>query len=187
MSFTNTRRGPVKAAGPVIFTEKRRHVFGRNFFQQQMHIIKPPWKLFNRRGTQTFYERVVWGAWGIEVEILLTSVSPRDVHIPSSFQNFTFFHLLHSVVHGNSLHVLLIDLALQTLTFRKAWNLGFCFSHLVIVSLLISKKFTNGGYVFNKSFDWKKQLLGLCFTYYVSLYICSYALSHTKMLKGTLQ
>lgn len=88
---------------------------------------------------------------------------------------------------GNGLHVLLKDLVLQTLTFRKAWNLGFCFSHLVIVSLLISKKFTNGGYVFNKSFDWKKQLLWFCFTYYVALYICSYALSHRKLLKGTFQ
>lgn len=31
-SLTNTGRGPVKAAAPVIFTERRRHVFGRQFF-----------------------------------------------------------------------------------------------------------------------------------------------------------
>lgn len=157
---------------------------GGTFFQQQMHIIKPPWKLFNRGETHTFSEK---GAWRIAVQILPIFLSPKDVHIPSSFQNFTFFHLVHSGEHGNSPHVLFIDLFLQIFTFRKAWNLGFCFSHLVIVSLLISKKFTNGGYVFNKSFDWKKQLLGVCLTYYVSLYICSYALSHTKLLKGTLQ
>lgn len=30
-------------------------------------------------------------------------------------------------------------------TFKNAWNLGFCLSHLTMVSLLISKKLTNGG------------------------------------------
>ena len=37
------------------------------------------------------------------------------------------------------------------MTLRKAWKRGYVLSHLARVSLLISKKFTKGGYTLRKS------------------------------------
>ena len=44
-----------------------------------------------------------------------------------------------------------VNLQTVKLTLRKAWKRGYVLSHLARVSLLISKKFTKGGYTLRKS------------------------------------